>query len=114
MSALITFILRILRSYCDPDLWESVEGDLNEMHALDLQRKGSRVANWKLIFNAVAFLRYRRLRKRQFKNSQNNMDLFFNYLKVGFREVRRQKPRPRIRGKRLGLDQRRSKSNGLI
>lgn len=81
------WIERILKGYFRKDLWESIEGDLYEIFLEEAASKGASYARRKYVFNALAFLRYHRL--RQHSNTQNNMDLLKNYLKVSLRDIRR-------------------------
>lgn len=81
----------LLSKYCNPVLWESIEGDLVEQFLLDEKRKGVRKARINYFFNALAFLRYHRLRKRQNSKTLNHMALIQNYLKVSYRDLKRNK-----------------------
>ncbi len=83
------WISRILAKVCRPALWESIEGDLHELFESDLEEFGNRKAKINYVFNALAFLRYHRLRKHT--KTQNNMVLFKNYLKVSVRDLKRNK-----------------------
>lgn len=76
----------LISRMCDPDLSESIFGDLEELYELDQQQNPAR-ANRKYLINALAFLRYRRLRKRKRSKTQNYMSLFTNYAKVSFRDL---------------------------
>ena len=81
----------LLSKWCNQALWESIEGDLMELFLLDLQKKGKRKAKLNYFFNALAFLRYHRLRKRQNSKTLNHMALIQNYLKVSLRDLKRNK-----------------------
>ncbi|MEP1033471.1 ABC transporter permease [Ekhidna sp.] len=81
----------LLSKSCNAELWESIEGDLAELFLLDLKKKGKRKAQINYLFNALAFLRYHRLRKGQNSKTLNNMALIQNYLKVSFRDLKRNK-----------------------
>lgn len=82
-------ITQLLARICKKSLWESIEGDLWELFRLDYQKKSKRKANLNYLINAIAFLRYHRLRKTQNSNSINNMALIQNYLKVSVRDLKR-------------------------
>lgn len=73
---------------CHPELKESIFGDLEELYELDLARNPKK-ANRNYCLNALAFLRYHRLRKRQLSKTQNHMSLFKNYVKVSWRDLAR-------------------------
>lgn len=81
----------LLSRYCNPALWESIEGDLMEQFQLDLNEKGKQKARINYFFNTLAFLRYHRLRKRQHSKTLNHMALITNYLKVSYRDLKRNK-----------------------
>lgn len=83
--------IKLIAKCCKPELWESIEGDLLELFLLDLERKGKRKAKINYFLNALAFLRYNRLRKRQNSKTLNNMALVKNYMKVSFRDLKRNK-----------------------
>lgn len=81
----------LLSKCCNAVLWESIEGDLTELFFLDLKKRGKRKAQLNYFFNALAFLRYHRLRKRQNSKTLNHMALIQNYLKVSYRDLKRNK-----------------------
>jgi len=74
--------------FCKPQLLEGIEGDLDELYQLDMERNPKK-ANWKYLLNAIAFIRYHRLRKSHFSKTQNHMSLFKNYVKISFRDLLR-------------------------
>lgn len=90
-SASPNIINRLLSKFCHPDLWESIEGDLSELFLIDIKRKGKRKAQINYLLNALAFLRYHRLRKNKNSKTQTNMSLIKNYLKVSVRDLKRNK-----------------------
>ncbi|MEO9483950.1 MAG: ABC transporter permease [Ekhidna sp.] len=81
----------LLSKCCKSALWESIEGDLTELFFIDLEKKGRRKAQINYFLNALAFLRYHRLRKRQNSKTLNHMALIQNYLKVSYRDLKRNK-----------------------
>ena len=81
----------LLSKCCNPALWESIEGDLMELFLMDLEKMGRRKAKVNYFFNALAFLRYHRLRKKQNSKTLNQMALIQNYMKVSFRDLKRNK-----------------------
>ncbi|MEQ9404489.1 MAG: ABC transporter permease [Cyclobacteriaceae bacterium] len=82
---------KLLSKFCNPTLWESIEGDLHELFLSDVERHSIRKAKLNYFLNAVAFLRYHRLRKTHNSKTLNNMALIKNYLKVSFRDLKRNK-----------------------
>ena len=79
----------LITTFCKRSLWEAIEGDLYELYQGDYEEVGKKKARANYFFNAVAFLRYQRLRKTQ--NSNTNMSLMKNYVKVSFRDLLRHK-----------------------
>ncbi len=83
------YITRWLSRLCKPELWESIEGDLYELFLLETERKGLAKARRNYLWNALAFLRYQRLQKKSNSKTQYNMSLLKNYLKISWRDLRR-------------------------
>ena len=88
MSQMKAFIDRLLKLICEPSLLEAITGDLEELYELDMDKNPAK-ADRKYLLNAVAFIRYHRLRKRHFSKTQNNMSLIKNYAKISFRDLLR-------------------------
>ncbi|MDW3193845.1 MAG: ABC transporter permease [Cytophagales bacterium] len=82
---LITYLITKL---CHPELKESIFGDLEELYELDQIRSPDK-ADRNYCLNALAFLRFHRLRKKQLSKTQNHMSLFKNYVKVSLRDLTR-------------------------
>ena len=80
----------LINKLCRSELRESILGDLEELYELD-QHRNPKKADRNYLFNAVAFLRYHRLRKKQMSKTRNHMSLFNNYVKVSFRDLIRHK-----------------------
>lgn len=78
----------LISKLCHPELKESIFGDLEELYELDQLRNPGK-ADRNYFLNAVAFLRYHRLRKKQLSKTQNHMSLFRNYIKVSWRDLLR-------------------------
>ena len=74
----------------DPELKESIEGDLYELFLKDLEQKGRFRARVRYLISVLMCLRYYRLRNSNSKTLKY-MGLFNNYLKVTFRNLRRHK-----------------------
>lgn len=83
-------LTKALAKYCNRHLWESIEGDLFELFQSDLEKMGARKAKVNYLLNALAFLRFYRLRNGNSK-TENNMALIRNYVKVSFRDLKRNK-----------------------
>lgn len=85
IRGLVNFLITKL---CHPELKESIFGDLEELYELDRQRVPNK-ANRNYCLNAVAFLRYHRLRNKRLSKTQNHMSLYKNYVKVSWRDLTR-------------------------
>lgn len=83
-------LTKALEKYCNKHLWEAIEGDLYELYQSDLKKKGKRKAKINYFLTALSFLRFHRLRNKNSK-TQNNMALIRNYVKVSFRDLKRNK-----------------------
>ena len=81
----------LLVTCCNAQLYEAIAGDLQEMYELDVAAKGQRRAARAYFINAIAFLRYHRLRKQRTTTTQNNMSLLKNYVKVSWRDLYKHK-----------------------
>jgi len=78
---------RFLRWFCRRDLLEFIRGDLHELYAYRLQEDGKRNADLSFYWDVLRFFRLSNIRKT--KNSINQTTMFRNYLKVGFRSLRK-------------------------
>lgn len=76
---------RFLQWFCHKDLVEFVRGDLHELYAFRVEEDGETKANWAFIWDVLRFCRPSNFRK--VKNS--NVMMFNNYMKVGFRSLKR-------------------------
>ncbi|MGB3464854.1 MAG: ABC transporter permease, partial [Cyclobacteriaceae bacterium] len=92
------WITKLMASLISKSLWECIEGDLQEIYDQDVSDHGRRKANRKYFFHALGFLRFRRLRNSHYSlrrlysdKTQITMDLFSNYLKVSWRDLKRNK-----------------------
>ena len=79
--------------YCNESLYESIHGDLQERFDEYLELHGQQRANRKYWIDVIRFMNrhtLKRSRKTQFNNS-NNIAMFSNYFKVGFRNLLKNK-----------------------
>lgn len=76
---------RFLQWFCRNDLVEYVRGDLHELYAFRVTEDGKSKANWAFIWDVLRFFRPSNFRK--VKNS--NVMMISNYIKVGFRSLKR-------------------------
>jgi len=83
------FARRFLHWHCDPELLEEVEGDLNEEYEAVFAEKGARKA--RLFYNMEVFRFMRMYKPRKRIKTLNHIDMYFNYLKVAFRNLSKHK-----------------------
>lgn len=82
------WINRLLEAICDPKRLEGIQGDLNELYEQRMAKKGARRANWAYFFDALGFLRPFAWKKPNF-TILNRLYMLKNHLKVGFRNLHR-------------------------
>lgn len=80
---------RFLRWFCKPDLLEEIEGDLQEEYDERLQRMSATRARWIYAWQVLSFFRPFALRKFPFPTFFSHI-MFTHYLKIAFRNLRRQ------------------------
>ena len=92
------WINKLMSLLVNEQLWECIEGDLYEIFLAEVEEIGLAKAKRKYLIHAFAFLRFQRLRNNKysprrmiFGKTQNTMDLFNNYLKVSWRDLKRNK-----------------------
>jgi len=83
---------RFLEWYCNPELVEEIQGDLYERFLEYAQDKGLKKARRWYAVNVFLFMNRYTLRRHQSTYSRlNSLDMFKNYLKIGWRNVRKHK-----------------------
>lgn len=80
-------ILSFFRWFCHPDLAPFIEGDLIELYQEKLSETSKRQANWKFLIDVLLLLRPGIVRSSISLNSNNNYTMFKNYLKIGYRNL---------------------------
>ncbi|MGE0589669.1 MAG: permease prefix domain 2-containing transporter, partial [Cyclobacteriaceae bacterium] len=83
--------LRFFRWYCHPDLAKSIEGDLIELYAERLQRVGRLRATIRLLWDVMLLFRPGIVRSFQNQSSPNQLSMFRNYFKIGWRNLLKQR-----------------------
>ena len=83
--------LRFFRWYCHQDLASSIEGDLIELYAERQQRVGSLRANVRLLWDVMLLFRPGIIRSFQTHSSPNQLYMFKNYFKIGWRNLFKQR-----------------------
>ena len=82
---------RFLEWYCYKPLYESIYGDLQERFDEYLERYGEKKARRKYWVDVIRFMNRHTLRKNSNVNNFNQLSMFKNYLKVGFRNLLKNK-----------------------
>ncbi len=80
-------IMSFFRWFCHPDLAKYVEGDLIELYQERLQNRSRMSANWKLLIDVILLFRPGIVSISANLNSNNNYSMFKNYLKIGYRNL---------------------------
>jgi len=78
----------LLTYICEPELLDSILGDLKELYEERLNTKSKTFANWTYCFDALGFLRPSMWRKITFTNP---IDMIKSYFKLAFRNFWREK-----------------------
>ncbi len=83
---------RFLHWYCNPDLLEMIEGDINEEFNQKEKSSGIRKARWHYIKQVIQFFRPFTLKKEKVKYTHvNYRTMFGNYFKISVRNIVNQK-----------------------
>ncbi|MEP5614149.1 MAG: ABC transporter permease [Cyclobacteriaceae bacterium] len=78
---------RFLRWFCRNDLLEFIRGDLHELYTYRLGEDGKRKADLAFYWDVLRFFRISNIHK--IKNSKTQTIMLQNYLKVGFRSLKK-------------------------
>jgi putative ABC transport system permease protein len=85
------WLIKLLALFCPDYLFESIIGDLLEQYALNRERKSKLRSDCLFIYNGLRFLRFSILRRRNSRSTANRSALFFNYLLLALRNLKKQK-----------------------
>ncbi len=80
-------MMRFLRWYCNPELLEEIEGDVQELYERRYQDRGYDFASRKLFWDVIRFFRWTNIKRTNSKYTMDRTLLFRNYLKLGFRTI---------------------------
>ncbi len=84
------WILDLLSRVCPKDLQDSIIGDLLEQYEINLTRRGEIISNLLFVYNGIKLMHVGIARYN--KNTQSSTKaMFFNYLIVALRNLRKQK-----------------------
>lgn len=81
------FVLKFFRWFCHPDLAKYIEGDLIELFQERTQQYGPSRAKWIFVIDVILLIRPDIIRSSIGFNSNNNYAMFKNYLKIGYRNL---------------------------
>jgi len=84
-------MLRLLQSFCPPQLYESIEGDLVEQFYADVATVGPSIARRRFTWNVVRFFRLEILLRNKFTVKLINAIMVGNYFKVAVRNIQKRK-----------------------
>ncbi|MFT6965452.1 MAG: putative ABC transport system permease protein [Marivirga sp.] len=83
---------RFLVFYCNPTLLEQIQGDVHELFYYRIKENGTARAKRAFIIDVIRFLRWRNIRGGKPTYYHNNaIAMFKNYLKIGWRNLIKQK-----------------------
>ena len=85
------FFLNFFRWYCHPEMLDYIEGDLMEVYEVRLKTLGRRKADIKFIIDVLLLFRPGIIRPAEGYKNLNTSDMIKNYLKVGWRNILRNK-----------------------
>lgn len=83
--------LRFFRWFCHPKLLKYIEGDLMELYEERAKELGERKADLRFIIDVLLLFRPGIIRPSQRDKDINNFGMYKNYLKIGWRNIIRQK-----------------------
>ncbi|MEP2670470.1 MAG: ABC transporter permease [Cyclobacteriaceae bacterium] len=91
MKSLPAWAERLLRAICPDELYEQIEGDLIEIYNYEAKTVGKRKARLRFILACFRFFRPGIVLRNKFSMSLNNTDMLNNYIKIGVRNLLRNK-----------------------
>lgn len=81
---------RLLEWVCAPHLLEEIQGDLHERYVRDARQAGTGSANRRYWLNVLRFMHPFALKRQPHSSSDNSIfsiDMFFNYIKLAWRQL---------------------------
>ena len=85
------FSVRLLQWFCDPDLLPSIEGDLFELFEEQTKSKGILIARWQFLWQVIKLFRPGIIKSFTGQQRLNKLGMINNYLKIGWRNIVKQK-----------------------
>ena len=82
-------LLRFLRWFCPPSLYEGIEGDLLERFEVDREELGEKKAKWRLRWNVFRFFRPGIILRNSFSSGLINTIMVRNHFVIAYRFMKR-------------------------
>lgn len=80
---------RFFKWYCRPEYYEDILGDLDELYKRELESKSQKSSEWAFTKEVFLLLRPSIIRPFNFFGLNHQTDMFRNYFKIGFRNIRK-------------------------
>ncbi len=85
------FAIRLLRSFCPPQLIEEIEGDLIQKFNRDVKVVGEKRAKRRLLWNVIWFFRPGILVRNRLSVNINSIPMLQNYFKITLRNLNKRR-----------------------
>jgi putative ABC transport system permease protein len=83
---------RFLEFYCTPDKLEQIQGDAYEIFYLNLEEQGLAYSRFRFWIHVLSFFKWSNIKRTKTRHySSNSTAMFKNYLKIGWRNLLKQK-----------------------
>ncbi|PZX51383.1 FtsX-like permease family protein [Algoriphagus chordae] len=83
---------RFLEFYCNPSRLEQIQGDAYELFHMNLEERGLRYARFRFLIHVLSFFRWGNIRRsKPSYQTYNHGAMFKNYMKIGWRNLSKQK-----------------------
>jgi len=83
---------RFLEFYCNPSRLEQIQGDAYELFYMNLEERGVGYARFRFFIHVLSFFRWGNIRRtRPSYQTYNHGAMFKNYMKIGWRNLLKQK-----------------------
>ena len=78
---------KFLNWYCNPRLLEDIQGDVYELYDRRYATQGKSTADRSFVWDVMRFFRWSNIKRSNSTYNSNQIPMFKNYLKVGFRSL---------------------------
>jgi hypothetical protein len=90
MKTLRIWVEKLLKLVCPPELFEQIEGDIIELHALESKNFSPRMTELRRTWRAIRFFRPAIVLRRQRTSGYSGAGLLSSYFVMVVRGIRRQ------------------------